>query len=170
MTKYLPYKQNFFDGVEQLWTEIILELSSSSDQLAFERYVKAAIDDELKAAEEVFARNAGNDLRVVQFENSVIGTFGIQRVTDNITELRRMYLRREYRGTGIAGQMLDKAEQLAKANGFTKIVLSTAEIQKGAIKFYLRSGYEITREEVATEMTAKTVGLNLKRFHFEKSI
>jgi hypothetical protein len=48
--------------------------------------------------------------------------------------------------------------------------LSTAQIQKGADRFYRKSGFRQIRVEVAEIMTAKQAGGGLTRFHFEKAL
>jgi GNAT superfamily N-acetyltransferase len=81
-----------------------------------------------------------------------------------------MYLDRGYRGLGIAQRMLDHAEQCARALGFNKMILTTAEIQKAAQKFYEKSGFRRVRVEVAETMSAKQADGGLTRFHYEKPL
>jgi GNAT superfamily N-acetyltransferase len=78
-----------------------------------------------------------------------------------------MYLDRGYRGLGIAQRMLDCAAE-ARALGFTRMMVSTAQIQKAADRFYRKSGFRRIRTEVADQMTAKQAGGGLTRFYFEK--
>ena len=49
-----------------------------------------------------------------------------------------VYTAPEYRGKGIAGQLLDKVEEEAKARGITKMILHASEAGR---KAYLKSGY-----------------------------
>ena len=102
--------------------------------------------------------------------NRIVGSFGIESRSAGDTELRRMYLDRDYRGRGIAQRMLDYAQTQARALGFSKLLVSTAEIQKAADKFYRRNGFLLLRTEVAETMTAKQAGGGLTRFHFEKAL
>ena len=85
-------------------------------------------------------------------------------------KLRRMYLDKEYRGSGIAQRMLDCAQTTARQLGFTKMILSTAQIQRAADRFYRKNGFRQIRTEVAEVMTAKQAGGGLTRFHFEKPL
>ena len=79
-----------------------------------------------------------------------------------------MYLDKGYRGLGIAQRMLDCAEAEARSLGFTKMIVSTAQIQKAADRFYRKNGFIQTRMEVAEAMTTKQAGGGLTRFYFEK--
>jgi hypothetical protein len=64
--------------------------------------------------------------------------------------------------------VLQCVETRAWELGFTKLILSTAEVQKAAISFCRKSGYKFIRSERADTMSTKTVDGGLTRFHFEK--
>jgi GNAT superfamily N-acetyltransferase len=81
-----------------------------------------------------------------------------------------IYLDRDYRGRGLAPRMLSHVEGRARELGFSKMIVSTAEVQKAALRFYQSSGFRHVRTEVATTTSAKQAGGGLKRFHFEKSL
>jgi len=48
------------------------------------------------------------------------------------------------------------------------MIVSTAQIQRAADRFYRKNGFQQIRMEVAEVMTAKQAGGGLTRFHFEK--
>jgi GNAT superfamily N-acetyltransferase len=104
----------------------------------------------------------------VESPNGIVGSFGIEGHSSSDTELRRMYLDEGYRGLGVAQRMLGCAEAEARMLGFTKMIVSTAQIQKAAERFYRKNGFRQIRTEVAGEMTTKQAGGGLTRFHFEK--
>jgi len=54
--------------------------------------------------------------------------------------------------------------------GFRKMLVSTAEIQRAADRFYRSSGFRQVGVEVAQAMTAKQAGGGLTRFYFEKEL
>ena len=56
-------------------------------------------------------------------------------------EIKRMYVRPEFRGRGYAKQMLKHLEELATARGFSKVRLETGISQPEAIGFYERNAY-----------------------------
>jgi GNAT superfamily N-acetyltransferase len=144
------------------------ELAPVGMEKLFEQYILATIDGELKQLLEVFSEARRNAFWVVESANEIVGSFGIESHGIDDTELRRMYLDRGYRGLCIAQRMLDCAQAEARALGFTKMILSTAQIQKAADSFYRKSGFRQIRAEVADQMTAKQAGGGLTRFHFEK--
>jgi GNAT superfamily N-acetyltransferase len=140
----------------------------NSRRLGWNTYLSNTIDGELKQLLKVFSEAKRNAFWVVESANEIVGSFGIEGRGVNDTELRRMYLDEGYRGLGIAQRMLDCAQAEARTLGFTKMIVSTAQIQKAADRFYRKSGFRLIRTEVAEKMTPKQVGGGLTRFHFEK--
>jgi GNAT superfamily N-acetyltransferase len=164
------YRATDYESVAALWTRINRELASAGMEELFEQYIAMTINGELKQLLEVFSEAKRNAFWVVEAQNRIVGSFGIESHNVSDTELRRMYLDGGYRGFGIAQRMLDFAQSEARALGFTKMIVSTAQIQKAADKFYRRSGFQLIRTEVAETMTAKQAGAGLTRFHFEKAL
>jgi GNAT superfamily N-acetyltransferase len=167
---FRTYRLADYETVAALWTRINRELAPIGMEKLMEQYIAASIDGELKQLADVFSEARRNAFWVVENTNDIIGTFGIESRNVTDTELRRMYLDRGYRGSAIAERMLDFAEARARAFGFTKMVLSTAQIQHAAVKFYRKNGFRQTRSEVAEVMTTKQAGGGLTRFHFEKAL
>lgn len=162
------YQVTDYSSVASLWTRINRELAPVGMEKLFEQYIAMTIDGELKQLIEVFSEKKRNAFWVVASPNEIVGSFGIESRGVSDTELRRMYLDKAYRGLGVAQRMLDCAEAEARSLGFTKMIVSTAQIQKAADRFYRKSGFQQIRTEVAETMTAKQAGGGLTRFHFEK--
>lgn len=162
------YHATDYRSVASLWTRINRELAPVGMEHLFEQYIAMTIDGELKQLLKVFSEAKRNAFWVVESANEIVGSFGIEGRSVNDTELRRMYLDEGYRGSGVAQRMLDCAQAEARALGFTKMIVSTARIQKAADRFYRKSGFRLIRTEVAETMTAKQAGGGLTRFHFEK--
>jgi GNAT superfamily N-acetyltransferase len=162
------YQATDYSSVASLWTRINRELAPVGMEQLFEQYIAMTIDGELKQLLEVFSEAKRNAFWVVESVTEIVGSFGIEGRSVNDTELRRMYLDEGYRGLGIAQRMLGCAQAEARALGFTKMIVSTAQVQKAADRFYRKSGFRLIRTEVAEKMTTKQAGGGLTRFHFEK--
>jgi len=165
---FRKYQVADFDSIAALWTRVNRELAPAGMEKLFEQYIAMTIDRELKQLLEVFSEAKRNGFWVVEGRNRIVGSFGIESRSISDTELRRMYLDEGYRGLGIAQRMLECAQTRALALGFTKMIVSTAQIQKAADRFYRKNGFQQIRMEVADVMTAKQAGGGLTRFHFEK--
>lgn len=70
-----------------------------------------------------------------------VGCGGLRMVADGVPEVKRMYVRTDYRGTGVAAQLLRRLEEAALALEAPAIVLETGTEQRAAIRFYEREGY-----------------------------
>jgi ribosomal protein S18 acetylase RimI-like enzyme len=156
--------------VAALWTRINRELAPSGMEALFEQCIATTINGELKRLLEVFSQAKRNAFWVVVVTGDIVGSFGIESRSETDTELRRKYLDPGYRGLGVAQHMFDHAQEHARALGFTKMVVSTAEIQKAANRFYRKNGFREVRIEIAEIMTIKQAGGGLTRFHFEKQL
>ena len=167
---FRAYRLADYEAVALLWTRINRELAPAGMETLMEQYIATSIEGELKQLADVFSEARRNAFWVVESADGIVGCFGIESRDVAATELRRMYLDRAYRGSDVARRMLDFAETKARALGFTKMILSSAEIQQAAVKFYRKSGFRETRTEVAEVMTTKQAGGGLTRFHFEKAL
>ncbi|CAN5364395.1 helix-turn-helix domain-containing GNAT family N-acetyltransferase [soil metagenome] len=76
----------------------------------------------------------------------VLACGGIQRISDEAAEIKRMWVAPAWRGYGLAGRMLRHLEGLAAAAGHTVVRLDTNPTLEDAIAMYRRAGYaEIER-------------------------
>lgn len=62
-------------------------------------------------------------------------------IDSDVAELKRMFVRREHRGTGVAAQMLKVLEAWAGEHGMRQVILETGDRLTAALRFYERSGY-----------------------------
>jgi RimJ/RimL family protein N-acetyltransferase len=170
LTTVRAYTDLDYDQVVALFIRVNRELAPPDMRQLFEEYISKTIEEELKQLKEIFSEAKRNAFWVVEMDERIIGTFGIEACGEERTELRRMYLDRQYRGQGIAQRMLRCAETRARDLGFSELVLSTAKVQRAAIAFYRKSGYLFIRTELAGSMSVKTAGGGLRRFHFKKHL
>lgn len=59
-------------------------------------------------------------------------------------EVRRMYVHRDHRRTGLAGAVLSHLVGEARRLGYSRLVLETGNRQQPAMRFYERHGFERT--------------------------
>jgi putative acetyltransferase len=80
---------------------------------------------------------------VAYLDEMAIGCGAIKSYTEQTAEVKRMFVRLENRGQGIAGKVLNELETWAKELNFTEFILETGLKQPEAIALYKKSGYEI---------------------------
>jgi GNAT superfamily N-acetyltransferase len=56
-------------------------------------------------------------------------------------EVKRLYVKPEYRGQGIAERLLEALEAYARESGYGAIYLDSKDDLKAALRFYARHGY-----------------------------
>lgn len=71
---------------------------------------------------------------------------GVQRISDETAEVKRMWVHEEWRGAGLGARMLRELESLAERLGHRRVVLDTNRTLVEAVAMYRRAGYtEIDR-------------------------
>ena len=80
---------------------------------------------------------------VVAYENeTAVGCGAFKEYEPNVAEIKRMFVRPENRGRGIAGRILTELETWAKELNYSECILETGIKQPEAIRLYQKSGYE----------------------------
>lgn len=81
---------------------------------------------------------------VVVYQNDVaIGCGAIKKYTDETAEIKRMFVRLEHRGKGIAVEILKELEKWASELKFSFAILETGYKQPEAIRLYEKTGYKV---------------------------
>jgi putative acetyltransferase len=79
---------------------------------------------------------------IARLGNRAVACGAFRRLTNNVAEIKRMFVVPEYRGRGYGKVILRELEQLASQNGYTTVRLETANRQPEAIRLYERAGYQ----------------------------
>ena len=81
---------------------------------------------------------------VVFYEKGVpVGCGAIKSFNAESMEVKRMYVNPEYRGVGIAQQILEELEKWTQELGYKYTILETGKRQVEAVAFYKKSKYQI---------------------------
>ena len=78
---------------------------------------------------------------VAWLDNQPAGCGGVAELDDGAVEIKRMFVRRAFRGRGIARTLLGALEQQARDLGYTRICLETGDRQPEANSLYESAGY-----------------------------
>ena len=170
---FRPYTASDFAAVAGVWTRVNRELAPAGMESLFEQYIATTIEGELSRLLDIFSvarRNAFWVVEPADGSRRIVATFGIECRDSDTTELRRMYIDAGWRGRGLAQRMLRTAEDRARELGFSRMVVSTADVQRAALRFYTKSGFNRVRSEIADTMTVKQAGGGLLRHYFEKAL
>lgn len=79
-------------------------------------------------------------------DDRAVGCGAVRRLEADVAEIKRMFVAETARRAGIAGRILARLEDEARALGITRLVLETGERQPEALALYRRAGFvEIPR-------------------------
>ncbi len=82
------------------------------------------------------------DGAVIAYENELSIACGcFKRYGDDSAEIKRMFVRPEFRGSGVAALVLAEVEKWALEAGYSRAILETGIKLPPAIRFYTKSGY-----------------------------
>jgi putative acetyltransferase len=80
---------------------------------------------------------------IVAYENEMpIGCGAIKEYADNVMEVKRMYVKEEKRGKGIASLILKELEKWCEELKYEKCILETGLAQPEAIRLYTKNNYQ----------------------------
>jgi len=109
-----------------------------------EYYQAAAVQK--RETQEEFLRDyfsVGSGFWLARSGDNIIGCVALRHIAEpHSAEIKRMYVRPEARGQGVAQQLLESAERFALAAGYRWIYLDTADDMKAAARFYQRNGFQ----------------------------
>jgi ribosomal protein S18 acetylase RimI-like enzyme len=108
-----------------------------------------AVDVALRDSTESFQHDyfrpgSGFWLAQSQSGNQVAGCIALRplHAREQAGEIKRLYVRPEFRGSGAALALLVALEQYAEASGYEWLYLDSKDDLKAALRFYDRHGYE----------------------------
>jgi GNAT superfamily N-acetyltransferase len=73
--------------------------------------------------------------------NKAAGCGGMKEYDKNTGELKRIYVRKEFRGKGIARGICEKLEKIASRREYKQIILETGTKQPESMALYRKLGY-----------------------------
>jgi putative acetyltransferase len=142
-----PIQLHQVNDVKQMIIECAFELSHSTctlEEFAHNLEIINEFED-LVDIQTSYTSNNGIFL-VLLDEQKVVGSGAIRKFNDEICELMRLWLFKEYRGKGFGSKMMQQLLEFAKNNGYKKIRLDVyyPNQQSQALALYKKFGfYEI---------------------------
>jgi putative acetyltransferase len=75
--------------------------------------------------------------------NIPAGCGAFRKYEANVAEVKRMYVKPEYRSAGIASTVLKELEKWAAELEYSSCILETGTLQPEAVRLYTKNGYEV---------------------------
>lgn len=87
---------------------------------------------------EIYKKSDGESWIALNEKNEIVGTIALLKHSDDNVELKKFYVRKDYRGQGVSKALYEKAMDMCKESGFKRIFLGTYERLETAIQFYIK--------------------------------
>lgn len=129
-------------------TEQIVNLILNIQQNEFQVPITINEQQDLLNIPNFYQQKKGN-FWVAKHNNEVVGTIALIDCGENIGAIRKMFVKKEFRGKEyrIAQKLLDILEKSAQVNQITNLYLGTLERLQAAIRFYERNGFKLIEKQ-----------------------
>ncbi|EKQ56068.1 MULTISPECIES: GNAT family N-acetyltransferase [unclassified Clostridium] len=136
----LAYDNN--KEIKELFFEYTEMLVKNNPNVA--KYLKLQnYDSEVEHLTDKYGLPEGR-LYIVKVENQVAGCIGLRKINDENCEVKRLYVRPEFRGHKLAIKLIERIIDDAKSIGYKSMLLDTLPFLEEAIHLYKKLGfYEI---------------------------
>jgi putative acetyltransferase len=105
--------------------------------------------EELAGLPGLYAAPEGR-LAIARIEGELAGCVALRRIDTGRCEMKRLYVRPQFRGTGTGRALLRWLIGEARACGYREIVCDTMPVMDRALDMYARSGFEQTAPYAAS--------------------
>jgi GNAT superfamily N-acetyltransferase len=140
MVTLVDYAAAHMETVRALWTDYLEEGAVPLREADFEADVPAAVAADLASIGQ-FQRPAGRLLLAVD-DGVPVGCGAMRVLEPGVAEIKRMYLRPEIRGQGIARALLQELLATARRFGCREARLDTGWFMTDAHRLYRAAGFE----------------------------
>jgi len=86
----------------------------------------------------------GGALLIAWIDDLPAGTIALRRLDDRAGEVKRLYLRPQFRGRGLGRHLVEQVIERAHAIGYQTLFADTLPIMTDALSLYAKMGFETT--------------------------
>lgn len=130
------------EEVKMLFSEYTNMLTEGDP--SFEEYLKVQnYDEELEDLEMKYGMPTGR-LLLAYYDNNLAGCIGLKKIDEANCEMKRLYVRPQFRGKHIGDYLVKEMIKSAKEIGYSHMLLDTLPFLQSAVHMYKKYGfYEI---------------------------
>jgi GNAT superfamily N-acetyltransferase len=89
---------------------------------------------------------------ILQIEDAMVGMGAFRKLNNHTGEVKRMYLRQDFRGRGFGKALLKKLLNNGKEFGCSRVLLDTGQFMTAAQKVYRSAGFKEIEKYPETEV------------------
>lgn len=151
MIKIIPYTEEYRDDV------INLILNIWEGEFDFRGLERPDIYD----IPYYYQSDPDSNFWVALDDESLIGTVGLKKESEDSAYLKRMVVKKEFRKQGLGIKLLETAIKFAKKHNYKTIYAGTVKENPNAIEFYKKHGF-IQSDIIPEDITAASDSICLK--------
>lgn len=102
---------------------------------------------------EEFYHYGGGHFWGAKIDGELVGTIGLIKCSDDFGAIRKMFVKKEYRGKeyGIAQLLLETLMAYSKEIGLKSLYLGTKDVLQAALRFYEKNGFSLIEKSELPE-------------------
>lgn len=105
----------------------------------------ASFDSDLNRIADIYTNRSR--FLIALLDDKVVGTAAIEEIDQDSAELKRMYVKSDLHGQGVAQKLFDMALKFAKEQNYKKLILITNQVMERAHGFYKKNEFIQIGEE-----------------------
>ena len=126
----------YTDGRDEDFVALCAQLDAVLAREALDKAVQERLD--------LFCLLDGlDDAFVARVDGRLAGCVAFKNAGEGVAEIKRMFVRSECRGAGVAQKLLAALEEKAAEKGFSALVLETGKHLESARRLYAKAGFAI---------------------------
>ena len=168
---FTPYKEKQH---RQQFYEMTLEYIKWIDDSVYQRTGSHVLNNVETYVKDMFPKFTAikppeGIILIIESNGKAVGMGALRKLEDKIGEIKRMYVRPEYRGNGFGRKMLRRLEAKAREFGFSVLRLDTGGLNLPARQLYKSSGY-VLRDKYQGSESSDEAGKLLNIIFMEKKL
>jgi N-acetylglutamate synthase-like GNAT family acetyltransferase len=157
--------EEFHEKYQDQVVSLILDIQ----QKEYEIPITLDQQPDLKTIPTFYQQKNGN-FWIALDNNAVIGTIALLDIGNHEAALRKMFVHKKYRGTGVAKRLLTTLLAWAQEKNIKTIFLGTTPLFLAAHKFYEKNGFvEIPQEALPKAFPVMSVDKKFYKYDVKKS-
>ena len=138
------YSESHLEGIRSILTEYMTFLANEmiKPPWNYNIDVESGVNFSMKNLDK-FAEPDGR-LLLVNVDDQIAGTISMRKIREDSGEIKRMFVRPNFRGKKLGNLMIEEVIEVAKENGYSKLYLDTAQYMSSAVTLYKKFGFEET--------------------------
>ncbi len=146
------FRKSDTEAVHRLFAGSLMDFAEGYQE-RMRSYVDSSLADDLADIPFHYLSDSGSHFWVAEIADGIKGMVGIQRISEDEAELRRMSVAAENRRQGIGRGLLRVSESFCQEQGYHRIKLTTVHLLQPAIAMYRSYGYQLVGEERYGQLT-----------------